>query len=119
MKLSVKPLLLFPLLSFSALCSAAKFGSAYGDVVEIAAGGIGTGAPAKNLMYFTVSGTPTFATCANSSSPPFVIDNEDGGKTMISMLLAAKMAGKKIHVVGRGTCNYIPGHEDVSLIYID
>ncbi|MBU2714197.1 hypothetical protein [Zooshikella harenae] len=119
MKLNIKSLLLFPLLSFSSFCSAAQFGSAYGDVIEIAAGGVGAGAPAKNLMYFTVSGTSTFATCANSSSPHFVINNEDGGKTMVSMLLAAKMAGKKIHVAGRGTCTYISGHEDVSLIYID
>ena len=97
----------------------AQYGNAYGDVGEIAAGGTGTGAVPKNLIYFTIEGTMAIGDCATSSTPHFVIDSDNGGETMVSLLLAAKMAGKKVHVNGRGTCNLIPGHEDVSLIYID
>jgi hypothetical protein len=121
MKFTNKALSLILVSSFfySNLSCAAQFGSAFGDVGELAAGGIGTGAPSKDLMYFTIVGTTAVGACATSTTPHFVVNNDDGGKTMVSLLLAAKMSGKKVHVVGRGTCSYIAGHEDVSLIYID
>lgn len=97
----------------------AQFGSAYGEIGELAAGAVGTGAPPKNLMYFNIVGTSTFADCATSSAPKYVIDQDDFGDTMVALLLSSKVSGTKIHVAGRGTCSKMAGHEDVSLIYID
>lgn len=99
--------------------AAATFGSAYGAVGELVAGGAATGAPSQNLIYFTIAGSFTMSDCAAAGSRHFVIKDDDGGKTMISLLLAAKMADKKVHVAGKGTCTYIPRLEDVSYIYID
>jgi len=113
------PLAIASTLFLSGVSSAATSGSAYGLVGELSAGGIGVGAASQNLMYFTIKGNYRFASCANSSSPHFVINSENGGKTMVSLLLTAKAAGKKIHVAGRGTCTAMAGHEDVSLIYLD
>ena len=106
------PLFIYP-------AHAAQFGGAFGNIGEVAAGGVGTGAPPRNLLYFTIVGSVSIADCASSTSPHFVINLDEGGNTMASLLLSSKIAEKKIHVVGRGTCTYISGHEDVSLIYMD
>ncbi len=104
---------------FVSSAHSAQFGGAFGNVGEVAAGGVGTGAPPRNLLYFTVVGSVSTADCASSTSPHFVINLDEGGSTMASLLLSSKVSEKKIHVVGRGTCTYISGHEDVSLVYID
>lgn len=99
--------------------SAAQFGSAFGEVGEVAAGARGVGGVPQNLLYFTITGSSVYADCATAPAPRYVIDKDESGDTMTALLLAAKMSGKKVHVAGRGTCNKISGHEDVSLIYID
>lgn len=121
MKFINKSLSIFLVSSFfySGLCNAGQFGSAFGDVGELVAGGPATGSPSQDLIYFTIVGTFNKGDCAASGARHFVIKNNDGGATMTSLLLAAKLAGKKVHVAGRGTCTYIPGLEDTSYIYID
>ena len=72
-----------------------------------------------NLHYVTLNadsertGSPQ---CATNGYFMIMDENSAAGKSQYSLLLAAKMANKRIKIVGNGTCNRWGDGEDISYI---
>jgi hypothetical protein len=71
------------------------------------------------LIYLELSGTPTDRPSCASLHPYWSIPNETTvtGKAMYAMLLAARMAGSPVVIVGKNTCSARLGtSEDIALV---
>ena len=71
------------------------------------------------LTYFMISGTATGKpACATNTYWMIRDENSEAGKKQFSMVLAAKMAGATVKVVGANTCTRWVDGEDVLTLYI-
>lgn len=67
------------------------------------------------LHYFYISGQPSNrASCASGTTYWMIRDEESqAGKTQMSMIIAAKMAGNTVSIIGTGSCTRWGDGEDV------
>ncbi|MEE4243956.1 MAG: hypothetical protein V2I33_01015, partial [Kangiellaceae bacterium] len=63
----------------------------------------------------TATGKPA---CATTGYWMIKDENSPAGKTQISQIIAAKLAGKKIRVVGSNACTRWPDGEDINVLLI-
>ena len=73
------------------------------------------------LHWFYVSGTRTTKpACATSSESYWIIkdENSTAGKSQLSVLLSAYMAGKEVVIQGRDTCVRWGDGEDISAVML-
>src|SRR5882672_3886970 len=67
------------------------------------------------LMYVALSGTPSGRPACASATNYWMVPNEttDSGKRLYAALLAAKMSGRTIVIVGKNTCTRWLDGEDI------
>ncbi len=71
------------------------------------------------LVYFTISGdTASYKQLCKNTYWMIRDENSNSGKQQYSMILAAHASGKKVRVVGMGTCIRWSDGEDVNYIQI-
>ncbi|MGO4521586.1 hypothetical protein AB4076_13325 [Dyella sp. 2RAF44] len=70
------------------------------------------------VIYFTLDGTPTGRAACAASNNLWIIANEnsESGKKQFAQLLAAKMNGTPITVLGTGACTRWPDSEDADTV---
>ena len=71
------------------------------------------------LVYFVLSGSKNSSpACATRSYWMIRDENSNAGKQQYAMLLAAKLAGKSVIVLGLNTCARWADGEDANEIYV-
>ncbi len=67
--------------------------------------------------YFKLDGVKEWSPACSSNGIWAITDeNSEEGKKQYAMVLAAATTGKRLHVIGKTTCNRWPNYEDVDLI---
>ena len=95
------------------LSSLSHAGSQVGSIVDLWV------RASDGLIYFSLSGGRTPPPCAAAHGYWMIRDeNSNVGKQQYAMLLAAKLSGKTVAVLGLGTCTRWPDGEDVDEIRI-
>lgn len=85
-----------------------------------------TGPGFITTIHALVGGTPLFIQTGSRTAKPacatsnrWAIPNSSAGQSMLSILLTAYAQGKRIWIVGTGTCPDWGDSETVSYFYID
>ena|SRR2546425_10686267 len=77
--------------------------------------GFATVGAGSNIVYINIEGATNMPSCARFGR--YAADvRTDAGRSIYALALSANLAGKKLTVLGRGTCDFLPNDaEDINM----